>query len=334
MAKAAKETFWNNERMKRNWSLDYIATQINVPKGTLGNWFAGISAPRDDSRIQALCNLFGIDFDTGYNAFYHAERNWRSSRNRFLTYGEENFWQQKGAESHKSLTQLAKDIGISVQTLSNAFRGKCMPTDANISTICKAFDVDFNVGKEEFKKNHEAYMERESIPVEVAEPATTTVEVAEASEVDFDFWPRQLRSNPFTIKDLSQYLNVDEKKVTDYFTGKGKPNFNQIRMLCNLYNGIDMLQGSRAFTALQDHYNNAGSVKLEEDKPATKISENASPDIFEIIYGSGKLSYKDFIEIYQLVADKKEEAVLRILYNQLDFDDYYNISKVLSDWCK
>lgn len=342
-AKAAKHNFWNDERLKRNWSLEYISQKINVPKGTVGSWFAGISAPRDDSKIEALCNLFEIDFNTGYNAFYQAERNWKSSRNRFLSYNPDNFWTNIRRNAHESLTDISKATGILKSTLAKAFSGRRMPKDTTIQAICDHYCVDFNIGKEEFSKAHSAYIATQgncSSSLSIFPPQEPMVLPKASDESDplYDFWPSQLRNSKFSIHDLAVYLNVDDNKVTDYFIGRVIPNFNQMRMLCALFGGVDLVHGNDAFKALHDRYNNGGSVKITSSDESPKVDNTPrteeSLDIFEIIYQSGKLSYKEFLEVYKLVADKKEKEVLRFLYNQLSFDEYYSISKVLADWCK
>jgi len=348
MAKAAKETFWNKERLKRGWSIDYVAKKLGVPKGTIGNWFSGTHAPRDDNEIQAICNLFGIDFDTGYNAFYRAERTWKSSRN-CCYYGDSNFWADLRLKNKKSFTELSKETGIHKATLSFAFSGKHMPHDEIIKSVCHIFGVDFNEGKEEFRKAHEAYVAKKKNKLiditEVAklpEPDLSSFNISTeetSTEFTYDFWPSKLRSGPFDIHGISQYLNVDDKKVTDYFLGRKKPNFNQIRMLCNLYGGIDLLTGTKAFDLLHQRYNSGDDIQLEpvysEDGSVTVPEPiDKSVDIFEIIYGSGKISYKDFLSIYQLVAEKNEKEALRLLYKQLDFEEYYTIAAELSKWCK
>lgn len=340
MVKAAKDTFWNKERIKRNWSIEYVAKEIGVPRGTIGNWFSGYHAPRDDSQIQALCNLFGIDFDTGYNAFYRSERTWKSSGCSY--YGDSNFWSDLRLKNKKSITELSKETGIHKSTLSFAFSGKHMPHDDIIKSVCSIFGVDFNKGKEEFRKAHEAYVAKKKnklVDISVVAPiepdlSSFNINTEETSnELTYDFWPSKLRSGPFDTHGISQYLNVDAKRVTDYFLGRKKPNFNQIRMLCNLYGGIDLVTGTKAFDLLRQHYDNSGDVSVSQ---ISKVSEpiNKSTDIFEIIYGSGKISYKDFLSIYQLVADKNEKEALRLLYKQLDFEEYYTIASELAKWCK
>lgn len=345
--RVGKHNFWNDLRKQRGWSLEFIADSIKVSKGTVGNWFAGSSAPRDDNNIQALCTLFGINFDEGYNAFYHAERNWRSSRNHYLSYGPDNFWNRLRAANHESLSDVAKATGIPKATLATAFSGKYVPRDKVIRAVCEHYCISFDEARKEFSDAHIAYVANREGAALVAAPevpaqvnAVETVATEATTENDYDFWPAQLRNNPFTMHDIAKYLNVDEKKVTDYFIGRVKPNFNQIRMLCALFGGIELIKGCKAFDALHQRYESgkvSGEVTQPGWEPTTAVPAEAvsnSSDIFEIIYRSGKLSYKEFLSFYQIVAEKKEKEALKLLYTRLDFEDYFAISKVLSDWCK
>ena len=72
MARIANDTFWNKERKKKGWTLDHISKKTGIAKSTLGSWFSGAKAPRDDRYVHILCNIFDVPFDKGYNEFYRA----------------------------------------------------------------------------------------------------------------------------------------------------------------------------------------------------------------------------------------------------------------------
>lgn len=332
---AMKSTFWNAERIKRGWSIDDISAKLNIPKSTLGRWFSGNSAPRNDSQIHALCNLFEVDFDTGYNEFYREERNWDA-------HVTNKFWNELRRNNKLTLKDISEITNIPVPTLSTYFTGRIIPNEKVLETLCNLFGVDKEKGYAEFVAANKEYHKNitNSTETVATEEVTATSEASDACDKDdsYNFWPDLVKQNSFSYHDLSVYLNVPEAKVAKYFSGEVIPNFNQIRMLCGLYGGVDLVHGSDAFKALHDRYNNGGSIKITSSDESPKVDNaprtDESLDIFEIIYQSGKLSYKEFLEVYKLVADKKEKEILKLLYNQLSFDEYYSISKVLADWCK
>ena len=253
--------------------------------------------------------------------------------------GKHNFWNRLRAANHESLSDIAKATGIPKATLATAFSGKYVPRARVIRAVCEHYCISFDEAKKEFSDAHLAYVaSREGAAPEVPAQvnAVETVATEATTEIDYDFWPTQLRNNPFTMHDIAKYLNVDEKKVTDYFIGRVKPNFNQIRMLCALFGGIELIKGCKAFDALHQRYESGETTQpgCEPTTTAPAADVSDSSDIFEIIYRSGKLSYKEFLSFYQIVAEKKEKEALKLLYTRLDFEDYFAISKVLSDWCK
>ena len=79
-AKATKNTFWNNLRIKNGMTYKDLSETMNKSVGNLGNWFSGRCMPCD-SDITDLCDLFGVDFEVGKAEFAKANDAWSSSRN-------------------------------------------------------------------------------------------------------------------------------------------------------------------------------------------------------------------------------------------------------------
>ena len=316
---AMKSTFWNAERIKRGWSIDDISAKLNIPKSTLGRWFSGNSAPRNDSQIHALCNLFEVDFDTGYNEFYRAERNWDAHKTN-------KFWNELRRNSKLTLKDISEITNIPTPTLSTYFTGRIIPNEKVLEALCNLFGVDkekghaeFVAANEEFRKNH--------TETDATEEVTATSEVSVACDKDasYNFWPDLVKQNTFSYHDLSVYLNVPEAKVAKYFSGEVVPNFNQIRMLCGLYGGVDIKTGSKGFEALHNHFVNAPS---EPVKTAESVS-SSDVDIFELIYGN--IPYRSFLKIYDMIANRDREA-MQLLYGKIDYDAYNIIQEQLKDW--
>lgn len=319
-ARASKETFWNAERIKRGWSYDDLSEKLHIPKSTLARWFSGISAPRKDWQIQTLCNLFEVDFDTGYNEFYRAERTWDAHKTG-------RFWDDIRRKNKLSLKDLSKITGIHAASLSSYFTGRTLPSDAVVDKLCNLFGVPKETGDAEFKSVHNNYLNRiNAYDVTPNNSEDIVVEEAPASvaEDSYDFWPNLVKQNTFSYHDLSVYLNVPEAKVAKYFSGEVVPNFNQIRMLCGLYGGVDIKTGSKGFEALHNHFVNAPSEPIKTDEPVS-----SDVDIFELIYG--KIPYRSFLKIYDMIANRDREA-MQLLYGKIDYDAYNIIQEQLKDW--
>lgn len=320
MVKQAKETFWNNERTRRGWSLKYISKKIGVPQSTLGAWFAGIKAPRNEHHIEQLCKLFDIPFDKGYNEFYHEERNWDSSKKTQHFYN--TYWNNLREKNNLSLNEISEMTGISCVTISSNFSGRYMPSKNSLEKYCKLFEIPIDEGKAQFKKAHEEFIAMHSTaqPEPPSEPETPK-ESKVIKDVDYTFWPSTFANSQFTIKDVAAYLNVDEAKVEKYFTGEVVPNFNQLRMLCGLYGGIDLTNGKDAFNLLHEHFVNTPtttSVSEDSDEADNVIVEIMRPFFDEV-------TYDKFVKI-QTYLNKLDKNTLNLVYSV-----YNNISNIMNN---
>lgn len=317
MAKIAKETFWNKERERRGWSLKYIAKKTGIPQSTLGSWFAGIKAPRNDHHIEQLCNLFEIPFDKGYNEFYHAEKKWDSSKRTMHYYN--TFWNDLREKNNLSLEEISEMTGVSPATISKNFSGRNLPRNSLIEKYCKLFEIPFEEGKAEFQKAHAQYVaiqNGETIPEEVVEEPTVQFSGADIISVDYTFWPSLFANSKFTTNDVSKFLNVEESKVEKYFTGEIIPNFNQLRMLCGLYGGVEMKTGSTAFNLLHEHFLVESHTSASEP---LKVVESIIDVTLKAFYNEA--SYEEFMELQEFIRNKDVRA-LKMVYSLVDYDTY------------
>lgn len=319
---SAKDTFWNREREKRGWSFKYIAKKTGIPQSTLGNWFSGVKAPRNEHHIEQLCKLFEIPFDKGYNEFYHAEKDWDSTR-RVMHYYD-TYWNKLRESNNLSLEEISEMAGIPPASVSKNFSGKNLPRRPALEKYCKLFEISIEEGKAEFQKAHEQYLAAqngETPPEPVKEPKEE-IKPEPVKEVDFTFWPSVFANSNFKTKDIATYLNVDEAKVEKYLTGELVPNFNQLRMLCSLYGGIDMTTGSYAFNLLHEHFENSSQ---DANLNAMSTTELGSA-ILKRYYN--KVSYEEFIELQTLI-NNKDPNILKRVYGKVTYETYCDIETII-----
>jgi len=315
-AHASKETFWNNERVKRGWSFKYIARKTGIPQTTLGYWFSGAKSPRNARHIQQLCELFDIPYDKGYNEFYHEERKWDSTRKTQHVY--KTFWNELREKNNLSLEDISEMTGIRVAVISTNFSGRNIPRRPALEKYCKLFDISLEQGKEEFQKAHEQYLAltSDSYEIKIPEEAETkevkSGNTNQPSNIDYTFWPSLFANAKFSCKDVAIYLNVEESKVAKYFTGEVVPNFNQIRMLCGLYGGVDITTGSNAFNLLHEHYLTEPQITTSSESTSPLVI-NTDDLIFEVLkFFYNEASFEEFMELQRLINIKDESALEKI----------------------
>lgn len=76
---ARKDNFWSKKRVENGVTLKDVAKLIGSTETAVGMYFSGQLMP-NESIIRALCDLFDVDFNTGYVEFQHAHRNWKAER--------------------------------------------------------------------------------------------------------------------------------------------------------------------------------------------------------------------------------------------------------------
>lgn len=331
----AKDTFWNKLREKNGWSFKYIAKKTGIPQSTLGNWFSGVKAPRNEHHIHQLCELFEIPFDKGYNEFYHAEKTWDSTK-KTLHYNN-TFWNKLKEKNNLSNEEISEMTGIPKVTISSNFSGRYMPNSKSLEKYCKLFEIPLEQGKEEFKKAHKAFIAAQNgeTPPEPVKELKEEIKSEPTKEVDFTFWPSVFVNSNFKIKDIATYLNVDEAKVEKYLTGELVPNFNQLRMLCRLYGGIDMTTGSYAFNLLHEHYlAEPKTLPFPEphfdtspDESAINVDDTLIAEVLKVFYND--VSFEEFMELQKLL-NNRNESIFDKVYGVVSHKTYKALEAYIS----
>ena len=343
MAMIANDTFWNRERKKKGWTLDYISKKTGIAKSTLGSWFSGAKAPRDDRYVHILCNIFGVPFDTGYNEFYRAEKSWDSSRKTLHYY--KTFWNDLREANNLSLEDVSQLTGITIEGVSRNFSGKNVPRMPAIEKYCKLFDIPVEQGVDEFKKAHEAYIaikngeeaaenkEETEVKPEVvnAESEVVNVEPEVANveaDIDYTFWPSLFANSMFNISDLAEYLCDTSENVEKYFTGELKIADNKLKLLCSLYGGVDPEIGRKAFNLLNTHYSVTHLDEIDKDTgiPVTSIGDLIE-EVSKCVYNA--VSYVEFESIPYLIINK-HRSVLACIYGNVPYDLYKRVEALVN----
>ena len=165
------QTFWNAKRQELHFTNAYLSEKLGVPISTVGKWFTGKGEP-NDSYIQALCDLMGVDFETGKAEFTEAHKSFISLEPNKYTKGhksrkgvplkaawacKDTFWNQQRIENGLKLTDIADYVKLDSRKIGGYFTGQFMPPDDVIDSICDMFDIDSVRGKSEFMKAHAAW---------------------------------------------------------------------------------------------------------------------------------------------------------------------------------
>lgn len=178
--KLFKDTFWNNERVKRNLKLGDISKYLNVPYGTVGSWFCGKAVPKE-MIISKLCDWFSemlpddpISFTDGERLFKVAHLTWQAEHNPTLkAHGTDQddeggkfmggrkdyktevgkFIRDRGVK-HKDL---AEYLGVPPYKIAHWVSGRYSPNDDAISKMAQKLDTDVDILSDLFSKAHNDY---------------------------------------------------------------------------------------------------------------------------------------------------------------------------------
>lgn len=78
-AKATKSNFWNDLRVKNNYSYAALGDALSLAPSTIATWFCGKAVPKK-KHLKDLCDLFGVDYAVGEAEFAKAKASWTSIR--------------------------------------------------------------------------------------------------------------------------------------------------------------------------------------------------------------------------------------------------------------
>lgn len=178
--KLFKDTFWNNERVKRNLKLSDISKYLNVPYGTVGSWFCGKVMPKETIIIK-LCDWFSemlpddpISFADGERQFKVAHLTWQGEHHHTLkAHGtdqdDEGGKFMGGRKVYKTEVgkfirdhgikhkDLAEYVGVPLYTISHWVSGRYLPNEVNMSKMALKLETNVDILSDLFSKAHNDY---------------------------------------------------------------------------------------------------------------------------------------------------------------------------------
>ena len=120
MAKARKyNNFWTRTVDAAKTSIKEVSIALDVDKSTVNSWFCGRYFP-SDAKIKDLCDLFGVDFTAGYNAFLEIHKDWAVSLGKEPTEPH-----RRGRKARKKVAVVPQPVSTPniVEVASDAFAG-------------------------------------------------------------------------------------------------------------------------------------------------------------------------------------------------------------------
>lgn len=178
--KLFKDTFWNNERVKRNLKIGDVAKYLNVPYFTVGSWFCGKAMPKEVN-IRKLCEWFSemlpddpISFDDGKRHFEVARLTWQAEHDLTLKAhgtdqddegekfmgGKRNCKTEVGkfirdhGVKHKDL---AEELNVPPYKISQWVTGKYLPNSDYIYLMAQKLDTDADILSDMFLRAYNDY---------------------------------------------------------------------------------------------------------------------------------------------------------------------------------
>lgn len=178
--KCFKDTFWNNERVKRNLKLSDISKYLNVSYGAVGSWFCGKAVP-NKTIISKLCDWFSemlpddpISFADGERHFKVAHLTWQGEHNyKLKAHGTDRDNEggkfMGGRKEYKTEVgkfirdrgikqkDLAEYLDVPLYRLCHWVSGRYSPNDDAISKMAQKLDTDVDILSDLFSKAHDDY---------------------------------------------------------------------------------------------------------------------------------------------------------------------------------
>lgn len=79
------DNFWSKLRVDKNITVREIAEMLGMKEKAISAYFTGFIMPDEDT-VRELCELFEVDFNTGYLEFQHAHKNYTPSKRTSTSY--------------------------------------------------------------------------------------------------------------------------------------------------------------------------------------------------------------------------------------------------------
>lgn len=333
------QTFWNNKRKERKMKVRDIAFIFNITNQKAQRWFIGCTLPSEE-QMKQICDIFEVPYDKGiaefnkaHDAYLEAHYPKSEDSTRVLPKARKvTFWNKKRMERGLKIYEVADMLGKDRRSIGMCFTGQVFPSEDIIEGLCKIFNVDIGVGRQEFIKANDEWKADSFSRVKLisnsseASPSVTALNPANS------FWESKRAALKLSQYDLANFLAVSHSTMNAFLTGKMMPDTKQIAMLCNLFS-VSIDEGTKEFERLYREYHTNVAVEDSVDHVVTKpdIAPTEESDIFKSVYG--KIPYDEFMQYYELIAAKDNNA-LKYIYNKVDFHTFEAISSIVNSWCQ
>lgn len=262
------DNFWCNLRIERNISLKVIAEKLGMKTGSVGNYFIGLTMPKDDV-IEQICEIFDVPFAQGKVEFYkgcvaykatYKQGECSSNSQPNPEYSEDTLnhkvvkkhnkkavaledktahkvkhytaWRNRLNESGVSATELATYLGKEKSTVIKYISGKSRPPKEITQLIADYFHVPYVQAAEEFQIAYEQYHNIEhKKPKKLADiDAESSVEIPEVVVSPAKVTRKKISAKKSDMLMKSLYGKVDAETFLAIST-KGKISESKLREL-------------------------------------------------------------------------------------------------------
>jgi len=274
-----KNTFWNRVRVSKGIKIREIAEMFDVSEAIAGLWFTGQRPPKTAIQCQ-LCDLFGIDYETGINNFTNDHKIWKNERGRFNFITEEDLeimkstkkmsnqsekhgtpgakirystpWNTRRQESGISIADLATFLNLARCTVSTFFTGRVIPSDNHIQMLCGLFNgLDFDIGKQDFITGHEMWLsENPDTGTHKKSAAPSTEEITETFDTVVNDTCESSESIQDSIIDLV-YGKIPRSDFLEFVDALSKHNCKALDIIYGKISRVDFITISKKFNEIK-----------------------------------------------------------------------------------
>ena len=260
---------------------------------------------------------------------------------------ENNFWQQKLAQSGISMQELAQYIGCSYRYTVSYLTGFVCPADETIYKICALFDVEPEVGKQHFYEIHEQWgkdnAENYAKVGNTYKPKHKIRPGYKAKKYVANFWHHKLAGAHISAKAMAEICGVAYPTIVDYLSGHAMPANNIIKIFCKTFN-VDFDRAYSEFVKIHEAWGIAHKDKYvavgNTYKPKVTVRTKPTPvealeqkankktavhyRALDVTYCMrqvyGELSYEDFIQAMQMCTSYT--GFLEFIYGKAECDTF------------
>jgi len=290
-------TFWDKTRITCGLTVTGVGKIMGVSKSTASAYLSGLCMP-SKTKVIALCEACGIDYDTGYHEFSKAYNTWEKNHPGCIRNGN-SF--KKVSESTVSVPLYTPEptedqlssFNIPPKKVDN--RGKYRRTCDTINTFWSRKKIELGISYREISEA-------------IHKPITTVSH----------YFTGHMVPSVDTVKAICKVFNVDYAVGAAEFV-KIANEYSERNNRYHYKNAVQQLQDVAA-----------GATQPAVPEPVVQpiIPEPVTPasvDYLELLYG--KISFEDFQLIY--TAAKTKEDILPFVYGQIDYKTYCQIAAAL-----